>query len=143
MMTAQPIRRRRTRQGLSLLEVLIALTILLVGVTVGVMGTRAATRTFSHQKHLTEAMSLCEARLEDFLLLYPDSADLQVGAHGPEHYNRQGHETGSADVYSLTWNVTSHATLAEMVNIKVQVTWNDDKGLSRFIFLETMREGGL
>ncbi len=133
---------RRRRSGLTLIEVITALAILLVGVSVTVASIKTATKLSKNQRYLSGAIAVAESQLEALLLRYPGSPDLATGAHGPVYYDDQcspADEDAGAR-FEVDWLIVEHDSIEGLIDLSVSVAWNEDKQ-RRFLSLETVREG--
>ncbi len=74
----------KNNKGLSVVELLVAVTIL--GITI--MGIAllfpAGSRSITNTRLLTRALNLAQAKTEEFYRMPSDAGDLTAGVHGPE-----------------------------------------------------------
>lgn len=109
--TARPP--RRGEAGFTLIEVLVAVMLSLIGLA-GVLGLqRASTRATGYSRHATEAAILGEDKLERLRTI--PTADL---AGGSERLDAQG--LVGAGPYTRTWTV---AWTADVADVAVVVSW--------------------
>lgn len=125
----------RSRSGLSLIEVMIALTIL----AVGLLGTLAMqTQAMSSNntgRHVTDAMRIGQDQLE--LLKYQGWAatpltawTAPVAVIGPEAVLGRAGEVPQQ--YNVSWRIQAVGALTQVRQIDVRVTWlepSDDPGM--------------
>jgi prepilin-type N-terminal cleavage/methylation domain-containing protein len=106
-------RRPRGEAGFTLIEVLVAVMLSLIGLA-GVLGLqRASSRATGYSRHATEAAILGEDKLERLRTV--PTADL---AGGSEHVDAQG--VAGAGPYTRTWTVTWTGDIADL---SVVVSW--------------------
>jgi type IV pilus assembly protein PilV len=123
-----PARARRSRAGLSLIEVMIALTILAIGL-VGTlsMQVRALSSTATG-RHVTDAKRIGEDQME--ALKYQGWAATPVTAWtvpvvvtGPESIAVRAGET--PQTYNVSWRIQAVGGLTQVRQIDVRVTWRE------------------
>ena len=129
------VRKRRrlwshSQRGFTMLELLIALTVLLVGLT-GIIGMQVSSmRATGYSRHATEASVLCEDKLEALrtvpvATIFPDSE--QIDAQGIPDPN---------GLFARAWTI---ATVADLSTITVSVTWNERGNEPHTITMRTQR----
>jgi type IV pilus assembly protein PilV len=107
------------QEGFTLLEVIIAISILTAGLLA--VGTMQVSAIYGNSKanRVTEATSIAEDKLEQLLTLQytlnSTSAHLSAGSH----------DGGSASGYATTWFVTDNSPSVNCKRITVTVTWNN------------------
>ena len=106
---------RRGEGGFSLIEVMIALLILLIGVAGVLTLQTTAMRATSVSRHATEASVVAEDKLED-LRTEPVAALL----NGSDYVDARGIDNANGP-YTRTWTVTS--TGSGTVRLVLRVTW--------------------
>ncbi|HEY1101272.1 MAG TPA: prepilin-type N-terminal cleavage/methylation domain-containing protein [Myxococcota bacterium] len=139
------------RRGFSLVEVLVAATILIVGITALVVGVQVAIVQHEHNRKLALALQIAERRLEGLLLLFPTSSDLRDGRHPEDDFERFDPDSGRSiftatpapDDYRLFYTVTPSAiTLGEdpIIGLRIELTiaWQESMG-ERSLVLRTAR----
>lgn len=128
------LRRRNRQRGFSLLELMIALTVLLIGIT-GILTMQiVALRATSYSRHATEAAILAEDKLEQLRTL----TVTDVQANGDENVNALGTTTGdqTQDIFRRTWATTINGTVGE---IRVTVFWLERGSEPHSIIMRTNR----
>ncbi len=119
---------KRKEKGFTLLELIIAISILTVGLlAVGSMQTAAIVGN-SRAYQITESTNAAQAQLEELVRKPWGSAELSVGAHGPQTIGR----------YNVSWNVSSVAGLPNTLLITVTAQWTE-KGVTRSTVLTVAR----
>ncbi len=110
-------------RGFSLLEVVFASTILIIGLTstAGVYATVSS--SFAHQKNLAIATAIAEMFLEQVAVLPQSSPLLEPGTHSPRNYNADGKRVPSASKFTMTWEITENMPVAGIKEVTVDVTW--------------------
>lgn len=134
----------RSHRGFTILEVLFAGSILLLGLS-AVAGVFSTARvSFALQRDLAAATTVAEGFLEQIVILPPSSLLLEPGAatvHPARHFTRETLPTtpGSAtDYFTLTWTVLSNDPIPTIKRINVHVAWDSDRPHSVELF--TFRE---
>lgn len=120
-------RRRRVdrRRGFTLIEILVALVITVLGLSaIAAMFVANANGT-SYARHATEASVLAEDQLE--LMLTTPSANL---VSGYDQVDEHGVAVASGG-FSRVWNVTWDGDLAR---ISVRVTWTEGDSIREMVF---------
>jgi type II secretory pathway pseudopilin PulG len=132
---------QQQRRGFSLLEVMFAGSILLLGLSAvaGVFST--ASNSFAHQRDVAGATTVAEGFLEQIVILPSSSPLLDVGAHDARHFTRDGRPTTATSTtaaYALTWVVVMNQPVSGMKRVTVTVSWTHDRAHSLELF--TFRE---
>jgi len=137
-LTKQQRRRRRIAQrGFSLLELLIALTVLLIGIT-GILTMQiVAMRATSYSRHATEAAILAEDKLEHLRTV--SITDVAV-ANGDENVNAQGLTSGdqTQDIFRRQWTTVWNGATG-VGDVQVTVRWMERGSEPHAITLRTQR----
>ena len=106
---------KNQKNGFTLVEVLIAITILAFGMlavaSMQIWGIRGNSTAIWH----TEAATTMASEIERLMALPYDDAELTTGSHGPV----------TKDDYTLSWQVTTEAPVNNTKTIVVSVTWDD------------------
>lgn len=104
----------KNTKGLSVVELLVAVTIL--GITI--MGIAllfpAGSRSITNTRLLTRALNLAQAKTEEFYRMSSDASDLTAGVHGPETVD------GS---FQRTWVIEEDYLRADTKKVTVAVKW--------------------
>jgi prepilin-type N-terminal cleavage/methylation domain-containing protein len=111
--------RRSTEKGFTVVEVLIALAISVIGLGAMLAVHSTGSNATQYNRHATEATVLAEQALEE-LLTVPAS----VVASGGDVVNAQGLDDPEG-IYARAWSVDWTGDLAA---ISVEVTWLEDDG---------------
>lgn len=123
--------KRRAERGFTVVEVLIALTVLLIGIggilTLQISGLRAS----GYSRHAAEAAVVGEDRVELLRLAPPATL-----ASGSDLVNELGIPDPEGR-YTRTWTVTRNGKLA---TIEVVVSWLERGSESHGITIRTQRE---
>ena len=115
------------KRAFSLLEVLFAGSMLLLGLAAvaGVFATARA--SFAHQRDLATATDIAEAFIEQVVILPPSSPLLDDSSHATRRFNREGRPTTSTDPrkapFALNWLVTADRPISGMKEIIADVSW--------------------
>lgn len=139
--TAHTRRRRRTKRGFTLLEVMVSAAFFLVGIA-GITSTISTVFSLSTRNaRLTTAFRVAEWQMESLLLRPNSDAEMVVGAtYGPVHYDSDGNASASAvtNGYRATWAVATGPT-ASLRRVTVTVAWGDGSSLRRWS-MSTLRD---
>jgi prepilin-type N-terminal cleavage/methylation domain-containing protein len=131
------------KRGFSLLEVMIASSMLLVGIAGIVVGTTIATQQHEHDRKVAVALIVAERRMEELLLLFPASLDLTSGRHPAddfETFDAEGRPGGTAYrlFYTATPPTSAGAASIPGTVLEVTIAWDESMG-ERSIQLRTVR----
>lgn len=120
----------RHRRGFSLLEVMFAGSILLLGLS-AVAGVFATARnSFAHQRDVAGATTVAEGFLEQIVILPSSSPLLDEGAHPARHFTRDGRPTTATSptaAYAMTWTVTLNEPVSGMKKVAVNAAWTNER----------------
>ncbi len=145
-MSAGGGRRRRRLRGFSLLEVMLASTMLITGITAIIACVHLATRQQEHNRKVGQGLLIAERRMEELLLLFPSSLELSEGRHPQsafERFSADGRPGGEA--FRLSYVVTL-ATPRDAppedrlpgIVLELTVAWDEALG-ERSLQLRTVR----
>ncbi len=140
-MTMNPV---KNNSGFTLTEVLIAAVIVVAGIMAYLMVSGNVIGQNAQSKKKTIAVTLAQDRVESIkntaLTVSLDGADglaSPTESAGVWTANATGEvvdATGTAgtadDIYTRTWTITEHATLAEFYTVAVTVTWDGSKTIT-------------
>jgi len=109
-------KRKRHEQGFTLLEIMIAVSILAIGLLAVASLQITSIRGNAFASGVTEGTTLATDRIEKLLALpYTDTA-LSAGSHT---------ESNPPSGYAVTWQVTDDTPLINTKTIDLTVTWSD------------------
>lgn len=114
-------------RAFSLLEVMFAGSILLLGLSAvaGVFST--ARNSFAHQRDMATATGIAEAFLEQIVILPPSSPLLDDTPDPARRFTSEGRPTTSTDPvkapFLMSWTVTQDRPISGMKEVVVNVTW--------------------
>ncbi len=119
----------RRRSGFSLIEVMIAATLLSVGLTVIVATFDAGRSIATRDRHMTQAIHVAESVAESLLVLEQSDDDLDAGAHSTaRRFDKVGQEVAPTDttngIYAATWDVAANTPIENIRRVTVSVAWN-------------------
>lgn len=127
MSAANCRRSPKRKKGFSLLEVMVAGSILLIGIAAVVSALSTANESTAHQRRMTESLHVAEAVMEELLLVPSTSPDMYEGAHGPRTFDGAGNEV-SGGAYRASWSVTSGVPIGGMRRVRVTIQWTEPNG---------------
>jgi hypothetical protein len=113
-------------KAFSLIEVMIASSLLGIGLAAMMTAYGQATSLESHQERVTAALHLAEGQLENLLLRYPDSPDLALTDHPALTFAADG-TPSTTPFFEVGWAVTA-GPIPRTRRIEVTVTWNEPRG---------------
>jgi type II secretion system protein I len=117
--------RRRHARGFSLLETMIAGAIFLVAMLGVVSAVGTATAQYQHQRNATIALQVAERTMEELLLEYSTSSELNEGGH-TRGYDVNGEPTAAAQPrFVASWVITPNMPVSTSRRIDLGVTWTD------------------
>ncbi|HEY1097607.1 MAG TPA: prepilin-type N-terminal cleavage/methylation domain-containing protein [Myxococcota bacterium] len=126
-------------RAFSLIEVMIASTLLGIGLAAVLTAMSSASSLNAHQDRMTMGMHLAEARMEELLLLYPDAEALESGTHPPVVFTKNGRATTSsatgtnAPFFSVEWAIAA-GPIPRTRKLDVTVRWREPTGDQRVTF---------
>ena len=121
---------RRRETGFTLLEVLMAITILMVGILTVASMQISSIRGNAFAGKVTEATTLAGRQLEILQSLPYDDTDLSAGTTHTD--------TNPPANYTVTWTVTDDAVFSNTKTINVTVAWTDH-GVQRSVSVQQVR----
>jgi type IV pilus assembly protein PilV len=127
----QPARTAAREAGFSLIELMIALTVLLIGVSGILTMHLTSMRATSYSRHATEAAVLGEDKMEELRTLPIDTL-----AAGAEVVDAQGVPTAGAP-YTVGWNIVWDA--AGIGTLTVTVSWLERGSEPHAVVMRTLR----
>ncbi len=108
------IRKASKEKGFTLLEVIIAVSVLTFGLLAVASMQATAIRGNYLSGNLTGASTLAGDRVEKLLSMGYSDADLDVG----DHSNSRG-------IYTISWNVAQNAAFNNTKTVNVTVSWTE------------------
>jgi type IV pilus assembly protein PilV len=108
--------KKRNEQGFTLLEVIIAISILSVGLLALASMQISSIRGNAFAGGVTEGATLAADRMEKLLVLPYTHSDLSAGNHT---------EPSPPSGFAISWNVTDNDPINNTKTINLTVTWTD------------------
>jgi type IV pilus assembly protein PilV len=108
---------RRSEQGFTLIEVIVALGVLAVGIVGLSVVFPLAMRDVGKSGSTTKAVQLCQQKLEEFQMMAYDAPDLDQG------YTHDDGTNPIDGVYARTWEVTDDEPITGCKLVEVTVSW--------------------
>jgi Tfp pilus assembly protein PilV len=134
--------RLRRREGLSLVEVVVALGLLGFGVLAAGAGQLAAVRFNGESRLRTEAFYLAQQQMEAFHGMSTASLDAQIalGPNTPDPNNPLDPDPTDSLPRSFlrSWTVTANTPEAGLNAVQVRVSWVDSLGRNRNVTLQSV-----
>ena len=115
--------RSRGARGFSLVEVMLTMSMLLIGVTALSQSLPLVFQTAAHDVRVNVADRLARSVLEESIDAHA-SGTLASGAGTPERYTDKG-EVSSGGAYVVTTTVTDNAVVTGGRKIDVEVSWTE------------------
>lgn len=118
--------RMETQSGLSMLEVMVAITLFLV-IAVGLATTTIGSiRANATSRHLTAAAALVHDKIEQFRALDPaaNPTDLAAGFHS-DPFNPVNALGQTGGIFNRSWTVAVNSPTFGVSQVAVTVTWRD------------------
>lgn len=135
--------RKRRSGGFSLLEVMIALSILGFGMLAASVGQLSALKTSRQSRSQTLSMYLAEQQLEAFMSM--SSADVVAATTDPNYPNDPNNpidpDPGDDDTtrFNRRWFIVQDSPEVGVISIRVEVDWVDPLGFTRTTALRGMK----
>jgi type II secretory pathway pseudopilin PulG len=136
---------RARRDGLSLLEVVVALGILGFGI-LALGAAQITSMRFNHESYLrTEGAYLAEQQMEAFHMM--DTAAVEAIRTAGSYPNDPGNpidpDTGDGIARSFTrsWTITPDTPETDVYTIEVVVRWVDGSGTNRDVSITSLKAG--
>jgi Tfp pilus assembly protein PilV len=125
-------------RGFSLLEVVFAASILIVGLTstAGVYATVSS--SFAHQRDVAIATAIAETFMEQVAVLPQSSPLLTSDPHPSRAYDAAGRRVPGSGKFTMSWEVVEGVPVAGIKEITVDVRWASRR--SHQVTLFTYRE---
>ena len=134
---------RRRGSGFSLLEVMIALSILGFGMLAASVGQISALKTSRQSRSQTVSMYLAEQQLEAFMSM--SAADVLAAIGDPSYPNDPNNPIdpdtadGDATQFNRRWFITGDSPEPGVITIRFEVDWVDPLGFTRTTELRGMK----
>lgn len=134
---------RRRSSGFSLLEVMIALSILGFGMLAASVGQLSALKNTRQSRSQTLSMYLAEQQMEAFQSM--SSADVLAAVGDPNYPNDPNNpidpDPGDDDIttFNRRWFITPDSPEVGAITIRVEVDWVDPLGFTRTTELRSIK----
>ena len=131
-------RPRPGERGLSLLELMLAMSILATVLVAFISTATTVMQLFHHQRHMTQAIAVADMTTEELLLLDASDDALTGGLHS-RLYDRTGRPaTASTAFFTARWTVSAYDPVPGIRRLAVEVRWTEH-GVNRHIAWTTYR----
>jgi prepilin-type N-terminal cleavage/methylation domain-containing protein len=135
--------RSRRRDGFTLLEVMIALSILGFGMLAASVGQLSALKTSRQSRSQTLSMYLAEQQMEAFQSMSSDDVLAEIAAPGypDDPANPIDPDPGDDDVttFDRRWFIEDNTPETGAISIRVEVDWVDPLGFTRTTALRSLK----
>jgi prepilin-type N-terminal cleavage/methylation domain-containing protein len=135
--------RSRIRGGFTLLEVMIALSILGFGMLAASVGQLSALKTSRQSRSQTLSMYLAEQQMEAFQSMSAADVLAEIAAPGypDDPANPIDPDPGDDDVitYDRRWFIEDDTPEVGVISIRVEVDWVDPLGFTRTTALRSLK----
>ena len=120
--------RRRSSDGFTLLEVLVAATVLWIGIAGSLSGFQTVNSVYRDQRHMTQALQIAEGVAEELLCFSATDAYLEAGTHPvqPWQYDANAQRVTANGRYRVQWLVTPNIPVTGIRKIDIRVAWDDN-----------------
>jgi prepilin-type N-terminal cleavage/methylation domain-containing protein len=135
--------RTRNNGGFTLLEVMIALSILGFGMLAASVGQFSALKTSRQSRSQTLSMYLAEQQMEAFQAMSSDDVLAEIAAPGypDDPSNPIDPDPGDDDIttFDRRWFIEDDSPEPGVVSIRVEVDWVDPLGFTRTTALRSLK----
>jgi type IV pilus assembly protein PilV len=131
----------RSSSGFTLIETIVALTILAVGVLGVAAGLLSALKVSAQSRANTEAIFLAEQQLEIFRIMTIGEvvAMANAGAVSQDTENPLNPEDDSSMTFNRSWQIELDTPATNVISLTVTVAWTDKDGVVRSTELRTFK----
>lgn len=121
---------KKGERGFTLLEVVIAMSILSIGLLAiaSMQLTAVGGNTFA--KEMSESVCLAQDKMDELMVINYSHESLDSGSHGESPFQSD---------YDITWEVVDNNPVNNAKLITVSVTWVDDKGATKTSQLSSIK----
>jgi prepilin-type N-terminal cleavage/methylation domain-containing protein len=106
----------KSQRGASLVEIMVALVIFGIGVTMAIRNLPEGNAKTTRSRNMSIAVNLAQEKLEDLMALPFTDADLTAGTHNdPDNPLRQH--------FNRSWTVVDDSPITDMKSVSVSVTF--------------------
>jgi len=137
--------RNRRRQGMTLIEVIVALAILGFGMLAMAAAQLSSLKFTDNSRERSEAYYLAQQQMEAFQVMSPSALeDVRTAATYPnDTANPLDPDAADATTaaYFRSWTITPNSPEAGVYTVRVQVTWTGRHGINRSIAIEGYKAG--
>ena len=140
--------RIKRQEGFTLIEVLVAISILTVGLLAVASMQVAGMQTNAHSRNVTEGINWAQDKLEELIALpYDDPNNLGLIDTDNDGLLGLGNNTAATADYSETrgqfticWNIAEDEPVASSKTIRIFATWQD-RGVTKRVLLNYIKSG--
>lgn len=116
-------------RGFSLLEVMISAVLLVTALSAVLQSFGSASTVAARNRHLTQAIHVCESVAEALLLREQGDDDLKDIPHVDVlHFNEVGEQVTAPGTYRASWVVEPNTPIQNVRRITITTRWDDAGG---------------
>lgn len=132
-------RAARSRQGISLIEVMVALVILGIGILGTTAGQIAAIKLSQDSRTNAAAMNLAEQKLEEFEFMPAADVEVLAGTTADAANPIDPPDDGVVMALNRSWTITPDTPEPGIMTVQVDVSWTNSIGNVSTVTVQTLK----